>query len=1488
MSTVTRKGLEFIVNQIGKAKYVFKDLIGDTTYIRGNRLEFEKTLLRLKGSSVFNDYDLSKKDPDGIIKSNFTTFDTTENVGFAIQGGKIVIDSKISSFFNSGSWTPQNYSPPSTEGWYIYDYNAWSNYIPKYSSSGIANSNYVIYQFPAVTEPNSGSGRTTYEYPIRYNGSAYSRVQTFNSARWISFKNTSGSSKTEIRAIIPKTTFDGLLNVNSFNNKPLDLGIYSHRYLVSDNIDYTLTLDGTMGILGSSDVLSPLGFNVQESSSTGSTVAKIRDHWMFDINIPSLATWNNNLWIHLGFYWGSYDTYFKTGYPNYSAGTATSFDKNNLNSNWYIFNRKNFFVSDVNNFVTFEKTGVNDTNVYVYSNNKTNNTFIDQQYSNPNNSFRYLLNENITGLASTNSFLSDTLIDKDEFLPVIIASKNKGFQFDKPDLDLTVFLGSPIPTTEIPNIWSDFDYYPQINSDYDILFKIILGYPSAENSDINVDKLDGTYGSNSISIFYIEENAKNSFSPNINDGSVIEFFLPAEISFSSFIRNSEFDKLFDAFSLNVIPRILRYDIDKIKDLDSFTTNTANAYKSIHNLSKNPSDVLLQNNNDSEPKAIQFSKQGSNLIKIFTEEETSKNLAYINSNESYIIDELLYDNAEFEIYQQKDDTELNQNITGTKLARDYSLKIKFVNKDNTFYVKNLFVNASKYLLSDDEYLERQNKNLSMFGYYKKSTLTDIDDYRVYGYAAVVPDLESQSGRLISMKAISPSDSAKVTESDFETALLVSNPSYTVSQISNIKSGFALTSTFYTIDETKFDNKFVGIKDLGITISEYTLNTKPNWINNTLGLLGSINESFIAKPLHIKDLRSDSFLISGLGYTSTDNSINSIENIFDQALPVGVGSSISQQTHIGSKVIANNKFAIRINPFQNVDIKSLKIKLKKTSEYSNPDAKITVQVWSSKNNLPDSLLYSGSSTSLDSITNIFDEYEFFISYSFFKNKEYWIVLSTNNLPPVYDINTTGLLNINNNTVTGIYNQKNNSFTQFDKYNVGAKLGIGSTIPANIATWYEISSIGSSNSMTVSGAGITLNKQDYSIQYDFSIGIKESTAIGASTNFASYSSIGWSSDTGTAYINFIKPDNEIYAAFNRDFTDSNVNLPGPNKYRESLPNYYVDGYWSFDVKSFDYEQKLCLYPRSVSLKTESVIASGISGNNYISIGSTNFTPKILGGLGISQNSNISSGTAISYIVYDSTNEIYKINLNKNLIGSFVDNLIYVGTGQTIHLRRSQEIHVAARYYVNGGLASTALVLPKSSTWITYWNKQNRYNYSVIDKNSKPDFVTASYNLNLENYQIPNQIKYVNGYSVGDFVPKSSIGTTFDFKFTSSYGLKVFFDDSSQPSIDQWKNTSGAGYTCSYNINSISSPIKVEVQFYNLSSGIGQTLKAEWRVQGSSTWQDLDDSFYTDYVPEVVKLDDNNIQKISYVAVGNTSSSISAPYYGAPQNDMLTIRSK
>jgi hypothetical protein len=63
----------------------------------------------------------------------------------------------------------------------------------------------------------------------------------------------------------------------------------------------------------------------------------------------------------------------------------------------------------------------------------------------------------------------------------------------------------------------------------------------------------------------------------------------------------------------------------------------------------------------------------------------------------------------------------------------------------------FVNSSKYLLSDSDYALRLSQNLPIKGYYKKGTyseqqnisqgvLQNIDDYRVYGYAKVIPDLE----------------------------------------------------------------------------------------------------------------------------------------------------------------------------------------------------------------------------------------------------------------------------------------------------------------------------------------------------------------------------------------------------------------------------------------------------------------------------------------------------------------------------------------------------------------------------------------------------------------------------------------------------------------------------------------------------------------------------------------------------------------------------
>ena len=182
MSEIKRRGIEFLANQIGLAKYAFKNLIGNNTSIKAALLDFDSTA------------------------TSYLTYDKLDNTNYSLQGGEIVISSTISNFANPVSWTPQRNGPPSPEGWNIYDYNAWSNFIPPYTSSGIANTSYIIYN--TLSETGSGIARTAYSYPVRYNGTAYEQVELFNFARYISVKNTTGSSKTEVVLVINKSFFD--------------------------------------------------------------------------------------------------------------------------------------------------------------------------------------------------------------------------------------------------------------------------------------------------------------------------------------------------------------------------------------------------------------------------------------------------------------------------------------------------------------------------------------------------------------------------------------------------------------------------------------------------------------------------------------------------------------------------------------------------------------------------------------------------------------------------------------------------------------------------------------------------------------------------------------------------------------------------------------------------------------------------------------------------------------------------------------------------------------------------------------------------------------------------------------------------------------------------------------------------------------------------------------------------------------------------------
>ena len=145
MSLVSKKGLEFIINQVGKAKYAYKDLVGDLSLKHGYYLDYERIVVKFRGSTIFHDYDLAGKTPQGLTTKPYQTFDTTENISFGFQGGQYTVDPKIASFANTGGWTPQYYNPPATEGWDVWDYNAWQYFVPPYNAAGNANTAYIIY-----------------------------------------------------------------------------------------------------------------------------------------------------------------------------------------------------------------------------------------------------------------------------------------------------------------------------------------------------------------------------------------------------------------------------------------------------------------------------------------------------------------------------------------------------------------------------------------------------------------------------------------------------------------------------------------------------------------------------------------------------------------------------------------------------------------------------------------------------------------------------------------------------------------------------------------------------------------------------------------------------------------------------------------------------------------------------------------------------------------------------------------------------------------------------------------------------------------------------------------------------------------------------------------------------------------------------------------------------------------------------------------------
>ena len=1567
MSLVSKKGLEFIINQVGKAKYAYKDLVGDLSLKHGYYLDYERIVVKFRGSTIFHDYDLAGKTPQGLTTKPYQTFDTTENISFGFQGGQYTVDQKIASFANTGGWTPQYYNPPATEGWGVWDYNAWQYYLPPYNAAGNANTAYIIYNINS--EPGDGSERTNYDYPVRWDGSLYQRVNLFNSSRWISVKNTGTISNNEAHIIIPKSYFEGAQFINPLTNTPKDLGIASHVYLKTQGIGSTFSLGGTMSGLA----LTYLAYNVSEVSSTGSTTDRIKDHYLFKVKTP--ASWTADYWYHLAFYWDTHDTDFLTTYPTYTSGTAVTFNSNNLSSTWNIYPRKTYLQKDIQNYITFDKTGVNDTNIYLFSRSKTNQKYYDGDYITTTEPFRYLYPETFSAYGDTNSLANYVSLSSFEYLPVLLATKNiiSGNQYENGDIDFYLFFGKAMPQESVPVDWEDFKNYPTIDKDYDIVAKMILSYPSFKTSGTIKSKTSTTYNLNNASIVYIKRSADNFAIPPIGDSDLINDTLQDVISMTTFTRSDEYKNIYDKLSADLVAPFSNFKSYGTSSYADIKNNSFKKTKLLHNLLKYPIAPALKSNFqttkgsgkitissgsnvvvgsaskftkeisegdylyssdgtilygqvlsiitdtyltleenykssldnqaygiknsplETEPINIEVEEVGANAMISWLSTPPTKIVFKYDENGMKLYDVIFETDTEFEFYQEVSNIPdlLDQETSGTKLTKDYAFSIVFQDTSSDKLIKNIKLNSSKFFITDDEYLSRQKKNLTTSGYFKQGSQTErnnnaagtfnsMDEYRLYGSAVIIPNMQMGESRAILTKQVQPTDSTKQTETDFINNLKSTNPNITETEIQDKISDYELTKSFYIPDSSQFPNTFSTIKEIGMTVSNYAFNRSKHWISNYEEVVGAEKDDKIFTAQNILDLRSDSFVISIAGYSTSDSSVNSLENVYKQQLSIIDATNINQTTKGIYKSVNYNRFAFKITPNEYQDIKSLKVRLQSLAICNNPDAYIQVSIWDNYNSLPNTKLITGSKVFYTSIKNILDDVYFYINYSFTKDRTYWIVFESNTNPPHYDAKTLGLVSVSGTAVSGLYNPANNTTADFNRYQKYASIGFGSTLSSNISTWYEIASIGSSSVMTLSGSAGTSDNQNYVIKYDLRLQIQE-TSTPTATNIAFYDGYSWTQSTGTPYVVFYKLDDEIYAGFNRDFKYSSLIMPEPNKSRANNTDYYVDEFWTFNNQNLFTPSQLYIYPRSFVSRVIAIGATGTSGTNLLYMAEENFDASVMVGIAVT-SSVLASGTAITNLTYDSSTSLYKIYLSNNLSGSA--NTHYFGDNTNRFIKRANDIHLYLKYNVDNQLQTKYIKLDKSPTWITQWYKKSSWNYLELNSNEMSDITSAHHNINFDNFSGLGQTNYFNGYATGNFTTISSIGATFDFKVTTNGGVKLYINNEENPYISDWNNNSSNTFTTSYVATGSSQPISLELHFNNYQNL--HNLKLEWKKTGSLNWQELNNSFYQDNSVNPVLIDTNKIENLTYLVVGKTLEEINDQYYGFPVTDKIVIRNK
>lgn len=990
MSDLDRRGLKLIAESLGRANQALTLPLGDTDLNPAALNQLEVALCRLRGSTLFHDSDYA---------ANYLHFGSSDPVGLGIQGAALISPSHRSLPFppqpQNAPWSPQYGGAPCPEGWAVTAYNGWAGYQPTPLTLG--------------SEPNGGAARLNYPYPVRYASSSYSRVPFFDRARFISIRNSGSATLRPGSVAVFNLTSDDLEGVrrqDAATGRPLDVAVYTYA---------TLTQDGPPHAWGDTSLFPSQG-TAMEQCAYRLTVGAAQGSWDLAINVPSDVTgWAVGYYWHVVFYWGSLDNL--PAPPTFAASTAGT-------TAAILWPRRSFFGNAVTDGIGWDLRGINDQTPYLVARHRTHFGLTDGQFTQPSIPTKYVLPTQFpqaTTGGAAGSFAGYAAPRVGSAVPVILTALTQGSGYASPQAQVQVVVGPEVTPEFFLADWRDCPYFPPAPEGQVVLARAVLvRAPSHVFGNVvanaySFNPISQYFAAQSvlagISIAWFERSVKTHAQPPLSDAFLTQALLPALQSCTSRFRTLGANAGLLDVSFSLIAAGARLPSSLAPTRASLSPATGRPATIFHALLKQPVNIALIQRPFGEPLAIPFTPTARALITEIGGIPPSTELMRLDADHLSMTGQHIGIPSTLELYVEPSDAceRIDLANAGNRLGQDYTFRFALEDGDGNILTKDLYVMASKFYLSPQEFAQQALQG-STIGYYTTDSISGITEFRLQGYAGFIPDLAQGTSRPILTRVVSPNDATKITQAQFVAQRQGSGelPAQVNEDVLRYLEG---GGEFYTVDLSQYSNQFVSLRSVAVSVTKYAFESAHYWGINMSNYFGYGQNS---DP---NTLFADSFTLatSGLSAGTLEQFGSQAAALFSRTAATGSDFTLLATGPQG----APGQQALGFTLYSGGSMAEIGLRLKMAPTtgnasglLTNPTGFLGASLYADNGGSPGALLASGGSIAYGVLTQTYAEYRFRLQANVtagVAGTRYWIVLKESAIPAggsvIFDSTATG---------------------------------------------------------------------------------------------------------------------------------------------------------------------------------------------------------------------------------------------------------------------------------------------------------------------------------------------------------------------------------------------------------------------------------------------------------------------------------------------------